>query len=103
MLLSFSLDYLPLHPGIIIIPLALLAVAFYVVYILTPFPVSNLEAPETRDILLIFSFYRCKITQMCNINLMLTEITPWPDGARQQRRILFRGKGGSDFIFCHVM
>lgn len=92
--------------------MARFAVAFHVVYIITsddvdrpqtPFPVLNSLALEPEPLLLSFSFYKCNITTMCNINFDADrEITMGIEREGQRRRILFRG--GSDFIFfCLVI
>lgn len=95
--------------------MALLAVAFYVVYITlddvnlplkTPFPVSNVQVPKTRILFLVFSFYKCNITKMCNINFDADrEITSGTEREGQRRRILFRGRGGVilSFLSCIVI
>lgn len=93
----------------------LLTVAFYVVYIFlddvnsppqTSFPVSDFQAPKPRDLFFVFSFYKCNITKMCNINFDADrEITPGTEREGQRRRILFRGKGGVilSFLSCIVI
>ena len=85
--------------------MTLFAVAFYVVHITleevghlqAPFPGLNLLAPGSET---IFSFYKCNITEMCNINFDADrETTPGTEQEGQWRRILFRSTRGVVLIF----
>lgn len=94
--------------------MALLAVAFYVVYItlddvdLPPnsIPCFKPSRPQTRHPFLVFSFYKCNITKMCNINFDADRgITSGTEREGQQQRILFRGRGEVilSFLSCIVI
>lgn len=72
----------------------------------SPNSIPPFQAPppsKKKQQQLVFSFYKCNITKMCNIDFDADrEITSGTgrEGRRwQRRRILFRGRGGSDFIF----
>lgn len=84
--------------------MALLAVAFSVVYItlcdVLPPPPNSIpcfkpSSPWSRNLLPLFSFWKCNITKTCNINFDADiDATLGTDREGQQNRILFRGRVG---------